>query len=73
MHIAYWWASQKIPLAIRRRKWIILKLILERSDGVGMGWIDLDKNRAQLRSTVNTVTKKTKKKKVRSRKYRKSS
>jgi hypothetical protein len=46
MHIGYWCESQKRPLGRPRRRWIILKWILEIGWG-GMDWIDL--------ALVNTV------------------
>jgi hypothetical protein len=56
MHIGYWWESQK-----ERDHWedqgvsrcTILKLILERWDG--MDWIYLAYDRDQWRALVNTV------------------
>jgi hypothetical protein len=56
MHIGHWWESQK-----GRDHWedqgvggrTILKLILEREDG--MDWIDLAQDRDQCRTLMNTV------------------
>jgi anaerobic selenocysteine-containing dehydrogenase len=54
MHIVFGW--EKGPLGKQRRRWwIILKLILERDDGVEKYWTDLAKDRDQWRALVNTV------------------
>jgi hypothetical protein len=57
IHIGYWWENQKEKDHVGRPRlggWIILKLNLERSDGmvwVGLIWLRKD----QWRALVNTV------------------
>jgi hypothetical protein len=56
MHIGYWWEGQKVRDNWEDQDvggWTILKWILERLDG--MDWIDLAKDRDQLRALANTV------------------
>jgi hypothetical protein len=56
MHVGYWWECQEERNYWEDKDvggWTILKLILERYDG--MDWIDLAQNRDQWRAHVNTV------------------
>jgi hypothetical protein len=61
MHIGFWWESQKERDNYKDLdigKWIILKWILERQDGMGwygLDWINLAQNRDQWRALVHTV------------------
>jgi hypothetical protein len=58
MHIGYWWESHKERDHYEDQDiggWIILKWILREIGWGDMDWIDLAKDRGQLKALVNTV------------------